>query len=100
PMTAWISPGRSASDTSATAARPPKWRLKARTRRAGSGTIGLERGRPLHEPGDALGQGEDRDDDEEPHRQEPVLARDAEIILEQHQREGAEDRPVQGPHAA
>src|SRR5487761_2468293 len=86
PITACTSPASSASDTSATAARPPNWRLKPRTTRRGSAMVALERMPALHKPGDAFRQQQHGGDDEEAHRQEPMLARGAQRILEEDER--------------
>src|SRR5262249_33198715 len=69
PRTAWRTPRSSASETSATAARPPKWRPRPWARRSGSAT------RPPRDAGQAPGEKEDESDDGEPPGQRPVLGR-------------------------
>src|SRR5690242_1049384 len=104
PMTACTSPMASSSETSLTAASPPKCLDKPSTRSIGSGTARLEMTAELHEgkrkTPQAARQEQDRGDDEKPHGQEPVLGLAGEKILQQHEDEGAEHRPVQCAHAA
>src|SRR5581483_10508609 len=85
PITAWISPSSSSSESWSTAARPPKRFESASTRSSGSAIARPPRRR--QEPAQALGQRQDRDDDEEPHRQQPVLGEVAQELLHQGERE-------------
>src|SRR5579883_1073703 len=104
PMTAWSSPSLRSSMTSLTAASPPKCFESPVTRSTASDTARFQPPTPLAElaerPADAAGQDENGEDDEEPHRQEPVLAQLGQIILQQDEREGTEDRAIERAHAA
>src|SRR5579859_3126490 len=70
PMTACTCPILQASDTSLSAASPPKWRDNARACRIDSV---IRRG-PSQQAGDALGQEQRHQHDDDAHRQLPVLA--------------------------
>src|SRR3954453_16504688 len=109
PMTAWISPVRTSSETSATACSPPKRFVSLSARSAASGMAGLAGGerrgrgaRPRHAGRGAESHLEelantvrerqhDRDDDQA-FGELPVLGERAQHLLEAHQDRGAEKR--------
>src|SRR6185437_843308 len=99
PISPWTPPPCRSSETSLTAARPPKRFDRRSILSTGSATA--RRRRPLQraelaaQAADALGQQQHREDDEEPHRQEPMPRQVAQHLLHQRQGEGAEHGAVE-----
>src|SRR5215470_10024352 len=108
PITACTSPRRSSSETSLTAARPPNCLESSVTRRIGSviGDLGRAAALAQREPADAARQQQHRENDQHPHGQQPMLVEAVEDrlvgqkILQQREREGAEDRAEERADAA
>src|SRR5579863_1050404 len=76
PITAWTWPNWSSSETSLTAASPPKRFDRVSVRRMGSGTARLQAAQRVHllqQSGDAARQQQHGENDEEAHRQQPML---------------------------
>src|SRR6185312_11946339 len=104
PISAWTPPPCTSSETSLTAARPPK-RFDSRSIRSTGSATARSHPPPHHaelvaQAADALGQQQHREDDEEPHRQEPMPRQIAQHFLHQRQGEGAQDGAIEAAHAA
>src|SRR5450756_17999 len=113
PLTAWIWSVKNSSETSFTAASPPKC-LERRSVRSTASAIALLRrfsqqpGREPPEAEQAVRKQQHGEHDEPAHEQLPVLAdvhpahdrQPLESELEQHHGESAEDRAVQRSHTA
>src|SRR6185437_2515741 len=83
PITAWICLGDRSSETSRTAARPPKFLPSASARRIGSDTASLAHCAPQRgRIGQALRQEQNGGDDEQSHRQQPMGGEIAEKIFQ------------------
>src|SRR5690349_2592739 len=105
PITACTSPIRSMSETSLTAERPPNCFESAVASRTGSVISDLRRAAPGAESqsADPARQEQDRQHDEDPHRQQPMLVEAVEDrlvrqeILQQRECECAEERTEERP---
>src|SRR5829696_1806155 len=117
PITAWISPTYTSSETSATARSPPKRFSNPSARSATSGMAGLPSGNSRlaraprnpkrmrledyrEELAHALREGEHEADDDEALDELPMFRRGAQHLFEAHQDGGAEERAGDRPHAA
>src|SRR5438132_12364103 len=94
PMMAWVSPSRTSRLTSSLASSAPKLFVRPRTSSRVLFILAEEQSR------EAAPEEEHRQHQERTQDQLPVLRPARERVLDQEQREGAEHRPGDAPHAA
>src|SRR6187455_667683 len=92
PITAWISPVTSSSDTSFTAASPPK-RFDSAVVRSATSVIVVLRRDARDQRLDAARDGEHNRDDDQAFGELPVLGEALQVFFQPHHHDGADQRP-------